>query len=84
MASLTLIASVSPCGFGGTRDSQGTPNSPDFSGSGAGTVNAEAVEQLRLCSAGSDSPLSPFLEKPREFFETFSLFLQGQDFHEGL
>lgn len=59
VASLTLIAPVSPYGFGGTRDVDGTPNAPDFAGSGAGTVNAEAVEQLRLGRVQSDLPLSP-------------------------
>jgi pimeloyl-ACP methyl ester carboxylesterase len=59
VASLTLIAPVSPYGFGGTRDVDGTPGTPDFAGSGAGTVNAEAVEQLRLGLVESDSPLSP-------------------------
>jgi pimeloyl-ACP methyl ester carboxylesterase len=59
VASLTLIAPVSPYGFGGTGDVDGTPNTPDFAGSGAGTVNTEAVEQLRLGCVESDSPLSP-------------------------
>jgi pimeloyl-ACP methyl ester carboxylesterase len=59
VASLTLIAPVSPYGFGGTRDVDGTPNTSDFAGSGAGTVNVEAVEQLRQGRVESDSPLSP-------------------------
>jgi pimeloyl-ACP methyl ester carboxylesterase len=59
VASLTLIAPVSPYGFGGTRDVDGTPSTPDFAGSGAGTVNVEAVAELRLGRVESDSPLSP-------------------------
>jgi pimeloyl-ACP methyl ester carboxylesterase len=59
VASLTLVAPVSPYGFGGTRDVDGTPTTPDFAGSGAGTVNAQAVEQLRSGQVASDSPLSP-------------------------
>ncbi|MFC6666897.1 alpha/beta fold hydrolase [Deinococcus radiopugnans] len=34
--SLTLVAPVSPYGFGGTHGENGTPNAPDFAGSGAG------------------------------------------------
>jgi pimeloyl-ACP methyl ester carboxylesterase len=54
-----LVAPVSPWGFGGTCDIHGTPAAPDFAGSGAGTVDAGAVEQLRL--ARLDSGLPPFL-----------------------
>jgi pimeloyl-ACP methyl ester carboxylesterase len=59
VASLTLIAPVSPYGFGGTCDVDGAPTTPDFAGSGAGTANADAVEQLRPGCVESDSPLSP-------------------------
>src|SRR5258708_38943635 len=37
LASLTLIAPLSPFGFGGTRDVQGTPSYADFAGSGGRT-----------------------------------------------
>lgn len=67
VASLALVAPVSPYGFGGTRDVDGKPNAPDFAGSGAGTVNADAVEQLRPGRADSASPLSP-LQVLRQFF----------------
>lgn len=56
--SLTLVAPISPFGFGGTREADGTPNSPDFAGSGGGTVNAGFVAAV---AAGdrSDAPGSP-------------------------
>ena len=37
--SLTLESVSSPFGFGGTKDSVGTPTWPDFAGSGGGTAN---------------------------------------------
>lgn len=56
--SLTLVAPVSPYGFGGTHGADGTPNTPDFAGSGGGTVNAAFVP---LIAAGdrSDTAGSP-------------------------
>jgi pimeloyl-ACP methyl ester carboxylesterase len=56
--SLTLIAPVSPYGFGGTRDIHGTPSAEDFSGSGGGTVSSDVVEQMRLADPDSDSPFA--------------------------
>src|SRR2546422_2490444 len=41
LRSLTLEAAGSPFGFGGTKDAEGTPNWPDFAGSGGGTANPE-------------------------------------------
>jgi len=49
VASLVLEAPMSPYGFGGTRDLQGTPCHADFAGSGGGTANPEFV---RLLAAG--------------------------------
>src|SRR6266852_3340732 len=57
LASLTLIAPLSPYGFGGTRDAQGTPSYPDFAGSGGGTA---APEFVRLLAEGDRSESSPF------------------------
>lgn len=56
--SLTLVAPISPFGFGGTHGPEGTPTSPDFAGSGGGTVNAAFVAAV---AAGdrSDAPGSP-------------------------
>lgn len=58
VSTLTLIAPISPFGFGGTHGLDGTPNAPDFAGSGGGTVNAAFVAAV---AAGdrSDGPGSP-------------------------
>lgn len=57
--SLTLIAPVSPFGFGGSKDSTGTPCYSDYSGSGAGLVPAEFVKHIEQQDRGTDSPYSP-------------------------
>ncbi|RJF69127.1 alpha/beta hydrolase [Deinococcus cavernae] len=64
--SLTLVAPVSPYGFGGTHGAEGTPNSADFAGSGGGTVNGDFV---RAVAAGdrSDTAGSP-LDVMRKFY----------------
>lgn len=56
--SLTLVAPISPFGFGGTRGPEGTPNRADFAGSGGGTVNRDFVAAV---AAGdrSDAPGRP-------------------------
>lgn len=59
VASVTLLASMSPYGFGGTRGADGTPCFEDGAGSGAGAVAPEFVARLRAKDRGSDSPLSP-------------------------
>ncbi len=58
VASLVLVAPMSPYGFGGTRDEKGTPCWPDFAGSGAGTANPDYVRMLGEHDR-SDAPLSP-------------------------
>lgn len=57
--SLTLIAPVSPAGFGGTKGTSGTPCWPDFAGSGGGTANPDFVKRLLEGDRGSESPNSP-------------------------
>jgi pimeloyl-ACP methyl ester carboxylesterase len=57
--SLTLVAPISPFGFGGTCDINGTPNSSDFAGCGAGTVSPDAVEQMRLGNSSLSSDMAP-------------------------
>jgi pimeloyl-ACP methyl ester carboxylesterase len=58
VASLVLVAPMSPYGFGGTRDQRGTPCWPDFAGSGAGTANPDYVRMLGERDRG-DATLSP-------------------------
>jgi pimeloyl-ACP methyl ester carboxylesterase len=59
VAGLVLEAPVSPYGFGGTRDADGTPCWPDFSGSGGGTANPEFVKRLKEKDRSADSQVSP-------------------------
>lgn len=59
VASLTLVAPVSPYGFGGTKDINGTPNYADFGGSGGGVVNPEFVQRIKDNDRSADSPNSP-------------------------
>jgi pimeloyl-ACP methyl ester carboxylesterase len=59
VASITLVAPMSPYGFGGTRDARGTPCWPDYAGSGGGTANAEVVKLIEARDTGEASPFSP-------------------------
>lgn len=59
IASLTLVAPVSPYGFGGTKGADGAPCFPDYAGSGGGTANPEFVKRLAAGDAGQDSDFSP-------------------------
>ncbi|MBX3054643.1 MAG: alpha/beta hydrolase [Caldilineaceae bacterium] len=59
LATVTLVAPVSPYGFGGTKGAEGTPCFPDFAGSGGGTANPEFVQRLADGDAGQDSDFSP-------------------------
>ncbi len=54
LRSLTLQAPGAPFGFGGTKDLQGTPVSPDFAGSGGGTGNPDFIERLRQGDRGEE------------------------------
>lgn len=56
---LLLEAPVSPYGFGGTRDVDGTPTTPDFAGTGGGTGNPDFVRRLAAGDRGPDGPTSP-------------------------
>ena len=58
-ASVTLVAPVSPCGFGGTRGTEGTLCDPSGAGSGGGSVNPDFVARLAAGDRSADSPTSP-------------------------
>lgn len=58
-ASLTLVAPVSPYGFGGTKGLEGAPCYADFGGSGGGVVNPEFVQRIKDNDRSADSPNSP-------------------------
>ena len=59
VASLVLVAPLSPYGFGGTRDEHGTPCWPDYAGSGGGTANPDFVKLLAAGDRGSENPVAP-------------------------
>lgn len=54
--SATLVAPVSPYGFGGTKDVNGTPCYDDFAGSGGGVVNPEFPKLIAAGDRSSDNP----------------------------
>jgi pimeloyl-ACP methyl ester carboxylesterase len=58
-ASVTLVAPVSPFGFGGTRGTEGTLCDPSGAGSGGGSVNPDFVARLAAGDRTADSPTSP-------------------------
>lgn len=57
--SATLISPVSPYGFGGTKDLNGTPCYADFAGSGGGTVNPEFIRRIQIADRTIEDPNSP-------------------------
>jgi pimeloyl-ACP methyl ester carboxylesterase len=59
VASMTLISPVSPYGFGGTKDVDGTPCYDDFAGSGGGVVNPEFVQRIKDGDRSTESPNCP-------------------------
>jgi pimeloyl-ACP methyl ester carboxylesterase len=65
--SATLVAPGSPYGFGGTKDSAGTPCYEDFAGSGGGVVNPEFARLMGAQDRGEDNPQA----SPRVVMNTF-------------
>jgi pimeloyl-ACP methyl ester carboxylesterase len=59
VASVALVAPVSPFGFGGTAGADGSRVHPDGTGSGAGAANPEFVAALAAGDTGAESPMSP-------------------------
>ncbi len=59
VASLVLLAPMSPFGFGGCRGNEGTPCWPDHAGSGGGTANPEFVQRLARGDTSEESAFSP-------------------------
>ena len=59
LLSVTLAAPGAPFGFGGTRDADGTPTTPDFAGSGGGLINPGLVQSLLDDDRDSISDFSP-------------------------
>jgi len=59
LASLVLVAPVSPYGFVGTKDTAGTPVFRDYAGSGGGAANAEFARRVAAGDRGEESDVSP-------------------------
>ncbi len=59
VASLVLVAAMSPFGFGGTRDEAGTPCSADFAGSGGGTASPEFKKRIGQGDRSEENDSSP-------------------------
>jgi pimeloyl-ACP methyl ester carboxylesterase len=59
VASVTLVAPVSPYGFGGTTGSGGRRLSADGAGSGGGLANPAFVAAIAAGDTGADEPTSP-------------------------
>ncbi len=59
VASITLLAPLSPFGFGGTKGIDGAPCHEDGAGTGAGTVAPELVRRLREGDRSDESDFSP-------------------------
>jgi pimeloyl-ACP methyl ester carboxylesterase len=59
IAGLLAEAPLSPYGFGGTRDLDGTPTTADFAGTGGGTANPDFVERILAKDRSTDAPASP-------------------------
>jgi pimeloyl-ACP methyl ester carboxylesterase len=59
LATLTLIAPVSPYGYGGTADLDGRLLTPDGAGTGGASVNADFVARLAAGDTSADAPTSP-------------------------
>ena len=56
---MTLQAPVSPYGFGGSGDAEGTPTFEDAAGSGGGVVSPQFIERIQMGDRGADDPNSP-------------------------
>jgi pimeloyl-ACP methyl ester carboxylesterase len=68
LASITLVAPVSPYGFGATRDLAGTPTTEDFAGSGGGTAAPDFVRRLAARDYSEEDALSSVPVVMRTYF----------------
>jgi pimeloyl-ACP methyl ester carboxylesterase len=68
IAALTLIAAISPYGFGGTRGPHGAPCHDDYAASGGGTAAPEFVRRLAAGDRSEEDPTSSPRVVMREYF----------------
>ena len=59
VASVALVAPISPYGFGGTVGADGAKVHPDGTGSGGGGANPDFVAALAAGDTGVDNPMGP-------------------------
>ena len=59
IAALVLESPLSPYGFAGLRDLDGTPVTEDFAGTGAGTVNPDFLRRLAAGDRSAEAQTSP-------------------------
>jgi len=97
IASLTLVAPMSPYGFGATRDARGTLTTPDAAGCGGGAVNPEFMRRFAAGDKSSDDPsssprvtMTSFFWSPKykapdedELLDEVLLTKTGDDFYPG-
>ncbi|WP_164015678.1 alpha/beta fold hydrolase [Pyxidicoccus trucidator] len=70
VASLVLLAPISPAGYGGKKgDTSVAPCWPDFAGSGGGTVNPEFVRRLLAGDTSDENDASPRTVMNRYYFK---------------
>jgi pimeloyl-ACP methyl ester carboxylesterase len=65
--SVLLEAPLSPYGFGGTRDLDGTPATADFAGTGGGSANFDFVARIEAGDRSAEASSSP-LSVLRSFY----------------
>ncbi len=59
LLSLALVGTMSPYGYSGSKDAEGTPCHEDGAPAGAASANPEAVRLLAVKDRSLDSPASP-------------------------
>lgn len=59
LLSLTLVGTMSPFGYSGSKGPEGTPCHEDGAPAGAASTNPEAVRLLAIKDRSTDSPASP-------------------------
>lgn len=69
VASLIFIDTISPYGFGGTKDEKGTPINDSFSGTGGGGVNPEFIKLLSEAYKDDDNPNAPINVLNQHYFK---------------
>jgi pimeloyl-ACP methyl ester carboxylesterase len=79
LASLALLAPLSPFGFGGTKDAAGTLAHDDGAGSGAGSVNPDFVRRIGEADTSAHQPTSSPRVTMRSFFWSPKYTLRDED-----